>query len=161
LVRASGVLTFSGVAVNAQTVTIGGKVYTTQTTLTDVDGNVLIGADQTATAANLAAAINLGAGAGTTYATSMTENPHVAADATAAAGVLTVRAKIPGAVGNLVDTTETQTNAAWGAATLASGSGDFSDAIAAIMAYAQVNSEVIQALDALDELVSGIAPPEA
>jgi hypothetical protein len=47
-----------------QTVTIGSKVYTFQTVLTSVDGNVFIGASLTATRANLLNALNLGAGSG-------------------------------------------------------------------------------------------------
>ena len=79
LVRAVGTLTMTGVATDTETVIIGGKTYTTQTSLTDSDGNVLIGADETASMANLAAAINLGAGSGTLYAASMTENAHCTA----------------------------------------------------------------------------------
>ena len=56
---ATQTLTASGVFTNTQTVVVGGKTYTTQTTLTDVDGNVLIGANAEATLANLKAAINL------------------------------------------------------------------------------------------------------
>jgi len=148
IAKAVGTLTFTGVATNAQTVTIGGKVYTTQTTLTDVDGNVLIGASQTVTCANLAAAINLGAGAGTTYATAMTIHPTVSA--TSAAAVLTVTAKVPGEIGNLIATTETQTNASWGAATMASGSGSVHTALAEIVAQDQLNSSVLAAVSLID-----------
>ena len=149
LVRATGALTFTGVGVDTQTVIVGGTTYTTQTTLTDSDGNVLIGADETATCANLAAHINLAAGSGTTYATSGTEDPHVTA--TSAAAVLTVTAKVPGVGGNLIDSTETQTNATWGAAVLASGAGNMEVAVREIRNQGQVNSGVLQALDQMDE----------
>lgn len=150
LVRASQDLTLTGNLTNAQTITIGGKVYTTQTSLTDVDGNVLIGASAEATIDNLVAAINLAAGAGTLYAASMTKNPHVRA-VKVSPTVLRVTAQVPGAIGNFITVSETQTNASWGAATLASGSGRFSQAVTEIRRFAQVNSEVLQALDAIDE----------
>ena len=149
LVRAVGTLTITATtSADTQTCTIGGKVYTFQTTLTDVDGNVLIGANVTAMAANLVAAINLAAGGGTTYAAAMVKSVHVYA--TSAAGVVTVTAKVPGVIGNLIDTTETLTNSAWGAATLASGAGHIYTAITEIRAGAQVNSDVLAALDQID-----------
>lgn len=64
---------------NTETVTIDGKVYTFQTSLTNTDGHVKIGADRDATLKNLAAAVTLGAGAGTTYATATTLHPTVTA----------------------------------------------------------------------------------
>lgn len=149
LVRATGACTFTGVGTDTQTVIVGGTVYTTQTSLTDTDGNVLIGADQTATCANIAAHINLAAGAGTTYATSGTEDPHVTA--TSAAAVLTVTAKVPGVGGNLIDSTETQTNASWGGTVLASGAGNMEIAVRLLRNEGQVNSGVLQALDQMDE----------
>lgn len=144
LTPSTGTLTFTGVATDTQTVVIDGKTYTTQTTLTDSDGNVLIGADQTATCANLAAAINLGAGSGTTYAASTTRHPSVVA--TSAAAVLTATARLAGTLGDNIPTTETQTNASWGAATMASGAGSTADALNTIIDEAQVNSDVIAAI---------------
>lgn len=117
---ATGTLTSSGNFTDTQTVTIDGKVYTFQTTLTNVNGNVLIGADRTASHANLKAAINLEAGAGTTYAAAMTLHPTVTATS-ATATTTVVAAKATGTPGNSLATTETQTNAAWGGATLAGG----------------------------------------
>lgn len=59
-VKATGTLTSTGVApVNGATATIGSRVYTFQTALTNVAGNVLIGADAAAALDNLKAAINL------------------------------------------------------------------------------------------------------
>jgi len=51
--------TATGVFTDTQTVVIGGKTYTTQTTLTDADGNVKIGGDATEDMVNLACAITL------------------------------------------------------------------------------------------------------
>jgi len=52
-------LALTGQFTDTQTVVIGGKTYTTQTTLTDVDGNVDIGGDATEDTVNLACALGL------------------------------------------------------------------------------------------------------
>lgn len=94
-----------------ETVTIGSKVYTFQTTLTNSDGNVQIGADRDESLANLAAAINLAAGAGTLYASATTANG--AAQATGVqGGELTVAAT--GSV-TPVALSETLANGSWSA----------------------------------------------
>lgn len=118
--RATGTLTLTGQPLDTETVTIGAKAYTFQDVLTDVDGNVLIGATAGDSLDNLIAAINLDAGAGTLYATSMTIN----SDATAVPGAgdtMDAAAKKGGTPGNSVATTETLTNGAWGGATLSGG----------------------------------------
>lgn len=147
-VPAVGTLTSSGTFTDTQTVVVGGKTYTTQTTLTNVDGNVLIGANAAATLQNLYDAINLTGTAGTQYAAAMTANTRVKATAVTAT-TLVVTALTPGEVGNLIASTETQTNASWGAATLASGAGNFTAWVAALEAGTQINSEVLAALHAL------------
>lgn len=120
-VASTGVLTLSAItSANSQTVTIGGQVYTYNTSLTNTANNVLIGADTTAMAANLAAAINAGSGAGTTYGTGTVANASVSA--VAALGVVTLTAKTPGTVGNAIATTETLSNGAFANATLTGGS---------------------------------------
>jgi hypothetical protein len=149
VVPAVSTLTSTGTFGNTQTVVCGGKTYTFQTTLTDVDGNVLIGADAAASLTNLKAAINLGAGAGTLYATAMTVNPQVKAT-TLTATTLKIVAKVPGTIGNLLATTETQTNASWTSTVMASGSGNIYTAIAEILAGAQLNAEVESILRRLD-----------
>lgn len=146
---AVGTITASGVAVDTQTIVIGGKTYTTQTTLTNVDGNVLIGANAAATLQNLYDAINLTpAGAGVTYAAAMTANPEVIATSVTSTTVV-VRARVPGQVGNRIPTTETQTNWAWGGATLASGAGSPDAELTALMAVSQINASVYQQLKVL------------
>ncbi len=107
---------------DAETIELGGKTYTFQTVLTDVDGNVLIGGDLATSMANLRAAINLDAGAGTTYATSMTTNGSATATDTATTVVAT--AIIGGTGGNLITSTEAAANASWGAGTLSGGLGE-------------------------------------
>ena len=148
LVAATATLTSTGAFTDTQTVVIGGKTYTSQTTLTNVDGNFLIGANQTASHANLKAAVNLEAGAGTTYATAMTANTQV--KATSADGTHTIfAAKLKGALGNQIATTETQTNASFGGATMTGGSGSLHQAIQDIQTYGQINGDVEQALENL------------
>lgn len=138
---ASGTLTATGAFADASTLAIGGKTYTTQTSLTNTDGHILIGANQTATIANILAAINLGTGQGTTYATAMTLHPNVKAYASTNTAI-TLRAKVAGSIGNLIATTENQANAAFGAATLTGGTGDIGTYISGMLSLNQVNAEL-------------------
>lgn len=121
-VAATGTLTGTANMANGETVTIDGKVYTFQTVLTDVDGNVLIGAALTDSLDNIRAAINLDAGAGTLYANSTTLHPTVSAVDTPTTIVVT--AKSSGSAANVIATTETGANMSWGSATLSGGAGD-------------------------------------
>jgi len=148
LVFAIGTLTLSGQPLNTETVVVGGKTYTFQTSLTDVDGNVKIGATAAASIDNLYAAINLGAGAGTVYAASMTANTGVKATAETDT-TLVVKALTPGLVGNLIASTETLTNGSWGGAVLASGAGNINAWVTSLIALNQINSEVLYELKKL------------
>lgn len=108
-ILATCTLTQAGQPSDTETVTIDTKTYTFQTTLTDVDGNVFIGADADTTLDNLIAAINLDAGAGSKYATSMSLHSTVSAtNPTATTALLT--AKATGTAANSFATTETATN---------------------------------------------------
>jgi hypothetical protein len=94
------VLTATGQPSNGQTVTVGSKVYTFQTVLTNANGNVFIGASLAITLANLLAALNLAAGSGAKYAAATTAAPlglGLSSDATH----LTVAARRKGMSGNL------------------------------------------------------------
>ena len=117
-VAATGVLTFSGNAANAETIIIGGKTYTWQNALTDVDGNIDVGTLQADSEDQLTAAINLAAGAGTKYAASMTPGAVTAVDG---AGIVTVTANVTGTAGNFIATTESMGSGAWGAGVLSGG----------------------------------------
>lgn len=110
-VAATGTLTLTGVGTANDTVTIGDDVYKL-VAAPAAAYEVAIGASATASAANLAAAIN-GANAGTPA------NPIVTA--TSAAAVLTLTARVPGAGANQVVTTETSSAASFAAATLVGG----------------------------------------
>lgn len=111
---ARGVLTLTGNALDTETVVIGASTYTFQTVLTNVDKNVLIGVDAEATINNLASAMNLTAGAGTTYAASTTAQ----ADGVTALALDGDVLGVGGGVDGSQATTETLTNGSWGAATL-------------------------------------------
>lgn len=122
LIPAIGTLTLAANAGNTETVVLDSKTYTFQTTLTDVDGNVKIGASASDSLDNLIAAITLGAGGGTTYAASMTLHPTITAIA-GTGDTMIVTAKVKGVGGNSIATTETLANASsvFATATLASG----------------------------------------
>ena len=78
----TGILTLAANASDGDTFTIGSRVYTLQSTLTDVDGNIHIDSTAAATILNIVDAIILGSGGegvGTGYATSMTVNTNVSA----------------------------------------------------------------------------------
>lgn len=117
-VKAAQTLTASAIA-DGDTVTIGAKVYTFQTTLTNVNGNVHRTGTLATDLANLAKAINLTGVAGTDYATLMTANTQV--DATSGATTVVATAKVAGTAGNAIATTETSGTAAWGNITLLGG----------------------------------------
>lgn len=121
-VKASGVLTTDAtLPADASTVVIGVKTYQWQTVLTNVDGHVLIGATVATALANLASAINLGAGSGTTYAAATTANA-AGTTAVATATTVTVTASVAGSAGNAIASTQAGTShCTWGGATFAGG----------------------------------------
>jgi len=113
---AGGILEFTSNATNTEDVTLDSKTYTFQATLTDVDGNVLIGATSEETLRNLTAAINLEPwGKGVVYADAMTANPAVEAHYPGPGGVLQMQAesKQVGTVGNSIATTENLLSGQW------------------------------------------------
>jgi len=118
--KATSVLTFSGQPSDTETVTIDSKTYTFQASLTDVDGNVLIGGTVADTIQNLVAAITLGGGAGTAYAASMTIHPTVTVSASDAT-TMTIQANSGGTAGNSIATTDTSANLDWTDTVMAGG----------------------------------------
>jgi hypothetical protein len=122
-ISAQNTLTSNGTNVsNNDTVTIGSKVYTFQTTLTNVDGNVKIGASATLSMTNLCNAINLGAGVvGTDYATAMTANTQVTATNPTTTTVY-LRAITAGTAGNSIASTESAVTLSFPTTTLTGGS---------------------------------------
>jgi hypothetical protein len=124
IAQASRVLTFTDQPADTETVTIGSTVYTFQTTLTNVAGNVKIGATLADSIINLKNAINRnGLGTpGTDFATATVAHPLVTV--TAFNGTtMTATAIVAGTSGNSIATTETVVNASWASATLTGGTG--------------------------------------
>lgn len=122
-VKATGTLTTSTQPSDTNTITIGSKVYTLQSSLTNVDGHVKIAASEALTLVNLLHAINATGGTpGTDYAAAMTANPSAEATASAA-HTLSIRALVAGTAGNAIATTDTLTAGGDGfaAATLLGG----------------------------------------
>jgi len=119
-VKASGVLTVSGVFTAGETVTIGDRTYTFRSTLTGVANEVLIGASAAVSLDNLKSAINGTAGAGTTYGTGTQAHSSVSAT-TNSDTEQTVEFFKVGTEGNAYATSTTGENAAWGAETLENG----------------------------------------
>lgn len=130
---ATGTLTLSGNPSDTQTVSVGGKLYTFQTTLTNVANNVLRGASASDSIDNLVAAITLGAGSGTVYAALTTVNANVTA-AAGAGDTMVATALVPGAAGNSISTTETLSAGSWGASTLTGGADAASENMGTITA---------------------------
>lgn len=123
---ATGTITQSSAAPSdGDTVTVNGRVYTFKTALSTgptVPDQVLAGANVTAAAANLAAALNAGAGVGVNYSVGTLINQDVSA--TSNAGVVTVSARNPGDEGNAITLAESGSNTAVSGGTLSGGSDD-------------------------------------
>lgn len=152
ITKSVGTLTIgAAVPTAADTVTIGGRVYTWRAAPTTVADEVKIGATLAESAANFAAAINLGAGSGSLYGSGTTANVQVSAANVAATVVFS--SLIPGTIGSLIVTTEVGTNTAFGAGTLTGGVGDMHTALAEIIAQDQINSGTLTALFAIDGIV--------
>lgn len=135
LVAASVSLTIPTNPTDGDTLTVGGKAYIFQDTLTNVDGNIKIGASAAATQLNLVHAIMLNGGTvGTDYATLMTLNTRVVIS-DFVANVATVKAKSAGTDGNGIASTETftATDNVFSAATLTGGRDDIAQAQSALV----------------------------
>jgi hypothetical protein len=99
--KGSSTGTISTNPANGNTVTIGGWVYTFRTTINNgIAREVLIGTTKEDTLANLKAAINGSAGAGTLYSLATAPHPDVDALDGADATQIVIRAKLNGPVGN-------------------------------------------------------------
>jgi len=125
---ASGILTIGGTPTAGQIVTIGDITYTFRTALTSpaVAYEVLIGGSANNAAANLALAIEAGAGAGTNYSLGTVAHPEVIVD-DVTDEVVTVEARYTGTRGNTIATT-TDVTTGWADPTLEGGAGkDFRD----------------------------------
>lgn len=130
-------LTFSDVAVDGDTVTIGTgdneRIYTFKTALSTepaVPYEVLVEASAEGAVDNLIAAINAGEGAGTKYSTGTLIHPDVVATKSSTDTVVAT-AKTKGVAGNLIAIAQACTNATWADdALLLSGGVDGTVAVA-------------------------------
>jgi hypothetical protein len=110
------------------TITINGRVYTAVLELSETIGatavadEILWVTDEATFLDNLKAAINASGTAGTEYSTGTTAHKDVKAT-TNATTTQVIQSRLNGVAGNAITTTATLTNYAWGAATLASGTG--------------------------------------
>lgn len=121
-VAATGVLTFTGISVAAQTVTIGSRVYTWAASVTTTAGTVRIGANQAESMANLVAAINGGAGAGSLYGSQTA--PHADVTAAVVGSTVVVTARKPGTGAHSIALTDTMSNASWDSVFMSGGVGE-------------------------------------
>ncbi len=120
-IEASALMTFTGQPGNGDTVTVGIRVFTYQTVLTEADGNVLIGASIGASRKNLAHAITLASGAGTLYASAMTLHASVTASIGAVSTIF-MTSKKGGTQGNSIVTSTNITSATFASTTMLGGS---------------------------------------
>ena len=96
-VASTATVSATGLPSAGETINVAGQTYTFRATLTGAN-DVLIGGTLAATMANLAAAVNGTAGAGTTYGTGTTANAN--ASAVVNGSVLNLTAKTAGTAGN-------------------------------------------------------------
>ena len=109
-VSSSGTVTFSGVPVAAETITVNGVSFAA--IAQDAGANQFnIGPDAASTAKNFAAAVNA----------SVTAGVKDFVQATVVAGVVTIEAIVPGVGGDAITLAEAATNVAVSGATLAGG----------------------------------------
>lgn len=140
--QATGTLTAIGQPTANDTVTIGAKTYKFVASVSAAN-DVAIGANVTATLANLAAAINGGAGAGTAYGTGTTAN--AGATAVASGSTVALTAITAGAAGNALATTSSSAAVmAFSAGTLTNGSdgGSLTSASAATATLSSINNAI-------------------
>jgi len=127
--QATGTLTSNNTApTDGDTVTIDGKVYTAKTTLTPLEGEVLINNTADGFLLNLSRAINHLGTPNTDYKCAL-PHPTVTAATSLTGHTFAITARVPGTAGNAIATTEEAATLSWGATTLTSGT-DATDTIA-------------------------------
>lgn len=100
---------------DADTVTIDAKVYTFKTTLTPTEGEVLIGANDTAALLNLLNAVNHTGTPDTDYSCAAV---HPTVEGTSSnATTLIATVKVPGTLGDAIDSLESAAELSWDATT--------------------------------------------
>ena len=158
-VKARGTLNLNSQPLNGETVTIGGKVYTFEDALTNVDGHVHIShTSASLTIDNLIAAIMLGngettPGAGTDYAAATTIHPTVTA-AVGAGDTMIVSAKAGGVGGNAIATLDGLSDvlSVWDAGTLGTTTAGVSPTAGEVATalMTAINADASRVMDARD-----------
>lgn len=164
-VSATGTLTLTANVTAGDTMTIGGKVYTFRSALTDggLPNEILISAvDASGTIDNMIAAINEAAGEGTLYGNGTEQNEYASA-AAGAGDTMTLTAREIGTAGNDVALTETFTGGGnVFSATPMSGGTDFTgDGIKAMGITTCAVAVAVGATDKIDVYRSGMFNPDA
>ncbi len=117
-ISATATLTSSNVQVTAaDTVTIGGKVYTFRAALTPLEGEVLIGADADATLLNLIRAINHSGTPGTDYSCAAANAYVTAATAVTAHAFVVSSIVVAGLTGNEIAISKSAVTLTWSPST--------------------------------------------
>lgn len=109
--KAAGVLTFTGVVSDGETVTIGSEVYEFDTDASVTSGNILVDVSGGATASDAVTAL----------AASITSDSAIVDGADGTGDTVDVTAKSVGVAGNSIATTTTCANASFGDVTLLGG----------------------------------------
>lgn len=144
-VRATGSLTLADELDDQDSFRVGDQVYVVATT-PDAANEIDIGASETATAANIVAAINGTGTPGTEYFADTGQPTGI--QASSADGVITLTADLPGDHGNslaLVNLVGTDVTVQ----VFQGGAGDIQDFISSVISENQLNAEVIRELSLL------------
>lgn len=132
-IAASLLLTFTGIGVAGDTVTIGATTYTYAASA-GAANTVVVGGATANSVANLISAINASAGAGTTYGTGTVANASASAAAGAGTTIL-VTAKTAGTAGNSIAVASSLTHGSWAGGGLFLLGGDSASTAGAVTVF--------------------------
>lgn len=145
VVAAFGSMTSTKNLAEGDAVKVGSEQYFITATVANTANNVLLGADETATLANIIKAVNGTGTSGTTYHTA-TAQPNGIVASLLSTHVIRFTASLPGAQGNNFAVREvTDGGTAFSTTAFTSGSGDLAGAsgfITRLMALTEVSAEV-------------------
>ena len=147
--RAVWTLTFADAMTEDETVVIGDVTYTFRATIGATANQVDVGTDQTVSAVNLMAAINLGDTAGTNYGSETVLNPYVTASIVTNAQVICT-VKDRGVMGAGLTFTEGG-DGSWAETT--TGSGYNETFLSEILEFSQIPAAVIDDIRAYTTVV--------
>lgn len=144
ITAATGTFTLTKNLTTNDKIVLGQRTYIVKETPSTIN-DIQLGADQTATIANIVLAVNGTGTEGTNYYTGTLQPPSITAAASSTT-LITFTSKLKGAVGNNFECREvTDGGTAFTCGAFSGGSGDLSGSagfIASILALNQVNSEV-------------------